>query len=184
MPRAAWRSRNHEHDEQSCGHYPAVACQPTDSRLQRVTPSRNRFVTDSAPKLLSLSRSAGRRSGPGAGTQPCRSDTTSGVDSAQMAARSKSGSMRTWRSSARGAGPSASRRSCSLRSTCARFTRGNASTQGRLEFLGWRLPHGVPHELGKTMSRGAPTPTRSGASVQVRTLDDLRRHHVPRAPTG
>jgi hypothetical protein len=35
-----------------------------------------------------------------------------------------------------GAGPSASRRPCSLRSTWSRFTRSNASTQVRLE-LGW-----------------------------------------------
>jgi hypothetical protein len=47
---SAWGSRSHEHDEQSRGHDPAIACQPTDSLLHRVTPSRSHVVTDSAPK--------------------------------------------------------------------------------------------------------------------------------------
>ena len=46
-------------------------------------------------------------------------------------ARSKSGSIRTWSSSARGAGPRASRRSRSSRSTCSRSTGSDASTPVR-----------------------------------------------------
>ena len=82
-------------------------------------------------------------------------------------ARSKSGSVRTWSSSARGAGPTASRRSLSRRSSSP----GSHGPETIAPF-----PQPFPRPVAKPPPPDAMTPTRGAVLRHESTLGNTPRH--------